>query len=336
MWQSVAASGPLEASLPWAAALGLTLSFYADGLSVFFAVLIAGIGALIVLYSSRYLDGHPAAGRFHATLFAFMGAMLGVVLANNMLTLFVFWELTGFTSFLLIGFEHERQERAAAVQALIVTGTGGMALLAAAVLVEQAAGTLICRCCCRWPVASLIGTYAAIVALVLLAAFTKSAQVPFHFWLPNAMTAPTPVSAYLHSATMVKAGHISRREDDTDPRRDAHRGRQRSPSSARSPWSSGASTALAETDLKRILGILDRERAWRADDAARRRRQRPCRRAGVPGRACVLQGRAVPGGGHDRPRDGQRDDVTVPGRDCGARCRSRSCRRAAARWPGCR
>ena len=183
-----------------------------------------------------------------------MGSMLGVVLANNMLALFVFWELTGFTSFLLIGFDHERQEaRAAAVQALLVTGTGGMALLAAAVLVEQAAGTLHLSTLLAAGVSLRhAATYPAIVALVLFAAFTKSAQMPLHFWLPNAMTAPTPVSAYLHSATMVKAG--------------IYLVARLTPVAGGTPlWTGlvivagaltmalGAWRALAETDLKRVL-----------------------------------------------------------------------------------
>ena len=128
--------------LPWAPSLGLSLSFNLDGLGLLFATLITGIGALIVLYASRYLEGHAQASRFYASLFAFMGAMLGVVLSDNILTLFVFWELTGFTSFLLIGFEHERAAaRSAAIQALIVTGAGGLALLAAGVLLVDVSGT---------------------------------------------------------------------------------------------------------------------------------------------------------------------------------------------------
>jgi multicomponent Na+:H+ antiporter subunit A len=233
------------------------LSFYADGLSVLFAVLITSIGALIVIYSSRYFDGHPAAGRFHATLFAFMGSMLGVVLANNMLVLFVFWELTGFTSFLLIGFDHERQEaRAAAVQALLVTGTGGMALLAAAVLVEQAADTLHLSTLLAGGVSlQHAATYPAIVALVLFAAFTKSAQVPFHFWLPNAMTAPTPVSAYLHSATMVKAGiYLVARLTPVAGGTALWTGLVTVAGAL--TMSVGAWRALAETDLKRVLARI--------------------------------------------------------------------------------
>ena len=204
----IAVEGPITVSAPWAPSLGLSLSFRLDGLSVLFATLITGIGTLVVLYAARYLAQHPHAGRFHVTFFAFMGSMLGVVLSDNLIALFVFWELTGFTSYLLIGFEHERQAaRRAALQALLVTGAGGLALLAAAILLSQAGGSV--------SLSTLLtndtgirdhAMYRPIVGLVLFAAFTKSAQFPFHFWLPNAMQAPTPVSAYLHSATMVKAG----------------------------------------------------------------------------------------------------------------------------------
>ncbi len=204
----VAAAGPVVVDLPWAPSLGLSLAFNLDGLGLLFAMLITGIGALIVVYASAYLSGHVHAGRFFATLLAFMGSMLGVVLSDNVLSLFVFWELTGFTSFLLIGFEHDKAaSRAAAIQALVVTGAGGLAFLAAAVLLSQATGTTSLSALLAD--GTHLGTHPHAVAmtlLVLLAAFTKSAQVPFHFWLPNAMAAPTPVSAYLHSATMVKAG----------------------------------------------------------------------------------------------------------------------------------
>jgi multicomponent Na+:H+ antiporter subunit A len=204
----VGTRGPFAVSIPWVPGLDLSLSFRIDGLGVLFAALITGVGALVVLYAARYLEHHPFAGRFHATLFAFMGSMLGLVLSDNLIALFVFWELTGFTSYLLIGFDHEREEaRRAALQALLVTAAGGLALLAAALVMRQAGGSasvsvLIAN-------GTSFGTqavYGPLVGLVLLAAFTKSAQFPFHFWLPNAMQAPTPVSAYLHSATMVKAG----------------------------------------------------------------------------------------------------------------------------------
>ena len=202
------ASNPRVVDLPWAPSLGLTLSFNLDGLGVLFAWLITAIGTLVVLYASAYLKSHPQAGRFYASLFAFMGAMLGVALSDNILTLFVFWELTGFTSFLLIGFEHDREDaRAAALQALIVTGAGGLALLAAGVLLVDITGTAsLSTMGASGASTAADPVYPAVMMLVLGAAFTKSAQVPFHFWLPNAMAAPTPVSAYLHSATMVKAG----------------------------------------------------------------------------------------------------------------------------------
>ena len=203
----VSLHGPFAVTAAWAPALDLSLSLRLDGLSALFATLISGVGTLIVIYAGKYLEHHALAGRFQVALFAFMGSMLGVVLSDNVIALFVFWELTGFSSYLLIGFEHERPEaRRAATQALIVTGGGGLALLAAALLIVDASGTpLLSEMIGRGP---LTGSplYPAIVGLVLLAACTKSAQVPFHFWLPNAMQAPTPVSAYLHSATMVKAG----------------------------------------------------------------------------------------------------------------------------------
>ena len=204
----VATHGPVTVSVPWVPSLGLSLSFRLDGLSLLFAILITGIGALVVLYAARYLGQHPHAGRFQVSLFAFMGSMLGVVLSDNLIALFVFWELTGFTSYLLIGFEHERQEaRRAALQALLVTGAGGLALLAAAVMLWQAGGSVsLSTLLANGTTIGSHAMYGPIVGLVLLAAFTKSAQFPFHFWLPNAMQAPTPVSAYLHSATMVKAG----------------------------------------------------------------------------------------------------------------------------------
>jgi multicomponent Na+:H+ antiporter subunit A len=194
--------------IPWAPSLNLSLAFNLDGLGLLFAFLIVGIGVLVVLYSSAYLANQPHTSRFYASLFAFMGAMLGVALSDNILTLFVFWELTGFTSFLLIGFEHEREDaRSAALQALIVTGGGGLALLAAGVLLIDMTGTAsLSMMAARGASIAAHPFYPVVAILVLLAAFTKSAQVPFHFWLPNAMAAPTPVSAYLHSATMVKAG----------------------------------------------------------------------------------------------------------------------------------
>ena len=153
------------------------------------------VGALIVLFSSRYFDGDPRAGRFLATLFAFMGSMLGVVLADNMFALFVFWELTGFTSFLLIGFDQERaQSRSSAIQAFVVTGTGGMASTCCGGTHRASdwAPTNLSALIAGGASVRQSAAYHWIAGLVLLAAFTKSAQTPFHFWLPNAMAAPTP------------------------------------------------------------------------------------------------------------------------------------------------
>jgi multicomponent Na+:H+ antiporter subunit A len=195
-------------STPWVSGLDVSLDFALDGLSGLFALLISGIGTLIVIYAGGYLKGHPQLGRFLLFLMMFMGAMLGLVLADNVVTLFVFWELTSLASYLLIGFESERAPaRRAALQALLVTGLGGLALLAGLLLLADVGGAW------RLSELNLAGAavqadpfYLPIVLLVLLGAFTKSAQWPFHSWLPGAMQAPTPVSAYLHSATMVKAG----------------------------------------------------------------------------------------------------------------------------------
>src|SRR5690606_28355880 len=192
----VARGGVLTESFSWVPGLGVALAFRLDGLSMLFALLITGIGALIVLYSGAYLHGHPHLGRFYAYLLGFMAAMLGLVLADDLIAMFVFWELTSVTSFLLIAFQHNQAaSRRAALQALLITGGGGLALLAGLILLGSAGGS--------WQFSGLAAEaiaghalYPAILALVLIGAFTKSAQLPFHLWLPNAMAAPTPVSAY--------------------------------------------------------------------------------------------------------------------------------------------
>ncbi len=194
--------------LDWIPALGVTLSLRLDGLSMLFGLVITAAGTIVTLYSGAYLGGHPHSGRYQVLLQSFMVAMLGLVLADNLILLFVFWELTTFTSFLLIGFEHKQTDaRESARQALFVTGAGGLAMLAGFVLIGQAAGTYsITELLARGDGLTRAARYPVILGLVLAGAFTKSAQFPFHFWLPNAMTAPTPISAFLHSATMVKAG----------------------------------------------------------------------------------------------------------------------------------
>ncbi|CAN7626910.1 putative monovalent cation/H+ antiporter subunit A [Rhizobium sp. LjRoot30] len=192
----------------WVPSYNLSFSWYIDGLALVFALLITGIGVLVVLYAGGYMKGHPQQGRFLSFLLMFMGAMLGLVMSDSFLMLFVFWELTSITSFLLIGFDHERPAaRRAALQALLVTGGGGLFLLAGLLLLWNIADVTQMSLLLSYGEAVKASPYyLAALLLVLVGAFTKSAQFPFHFWLPNAMEAPTPVSAYLHSATMVKAG----------------------------------------------------------------------------------------------------------------------------------
>lgn len=192
----------------WVPAYNLSFSWFIDGLSLTFLLLISGIGALVILYAGGYLKGHPQQGRFFSFLLLFMGAMLGLVASDSFLMLFVYWELTSIASFLLIGFDHAREAaRRAALQALVVTGGGGLFLLAGLLILWNVTGVT------QFSLLKSFGAevraspfYLAMLFLVLGGAFTKSAQFPFHVWLPNAMEAPTPVSAYLHSATMVKAG----------------------------------------------------------------------------------------------------------------------------------
>jgi multicomponent K+:H+ antiporter subunit A len=195
-------------SLPWLPALGVDFGFRIDGLAWLFALLVGGIGALVVLYAAWYLDPEDPAPRFFTFLLLFMGAMLGVVLADNLVLLVVFWELTSLSSFLLIGYWTQRDDaREGARMALAVTGAGGLCLLAGALLLGDIAGSFrLDAVLAAGDVIRAHPRYETALVLVLLGAFTKSAQVPFQFWLPHAMAAPTPVSAYLHSATMVKAG----------------------------------------------------------------------------------------------------------------------------------
>jgi len=195
-------------AIEWIPTLGINISFYIDGLSLLFALLITGIGFFVVLFAGSYMEGNRHLDRFYFWLFLFMGSMLGIVVSNNLFTLFVFWELTSLTSYFLIGFNHEHEKsRSAALQALLVTATGGLAMLAGFILLASVSGTTtVSELLAKGDIVRHSHLYTPILLLVLVGAFTKSAQVPFHFWLPNAMVAPTPVSAYLHSATMVKAG----------------------------------------------------------------------------------------------------------------------------------
>jgi multicomponent Na+:H+ antiporter subunit A len=193
----------------WSPTLQLSLSFYIDGLGLFFALLITSLGLLILIYALKYMKGYPQEGWFFGYLLLFMCAMLGVVLSANLISLFVFWELTSLSSFLLIGFNStEEKSKWGARQALLVTFTGGLALFTGFILLNMIVdGNFDLIHILNNPEALQDGPMlTAAIILILAGAFTKSAQFPFHFWLPNAMAAPTPVSAYLHSATMVKAG----------------------------------------------------------------------------------------------------------------------------------
>lgn len=195
-------------TLKWFPLLGVSISLYVDGLSLLFALLITGIGTLIVIYSIPYLDSDASLSRYFCYLFLFMAAMLGVVLADNLITLFICWEITSISSYLLIGFNHERAAaRKAALNALLITSSGALFLLVGFLIIGIAANTYSISTLLNQGAAFVENRwYPIILFFVLIGAFTKSAQFPFHFWLPNAMEAPTPISAYLHSATMVQAG----------------------------------------------------------------------------------------------------------------------------------
>ena len=192
----------------WIPALGLSFGFFLDPLGAMFAGLILGIGLLIIIYARFYLASEDPMGRFLAFLLLFQGAMLGIVISDNVLLLLVFWEMTSLSSFLLIGFwRHTAEARQGARMALVVTGGGGLALIAGMLLLGNIAGSFDLRVIlASGALIQASPLYPVALILILLGCFTKSAQFPFHFWLPHAMAAPTPVSAYLHSATMVKAG----------------------------------------------------------------------------------------------------------------------------------
>ncbi|MGR3365107.1 MAG: proton-conducting transporter transmembrane domain-containing protein, partial [Maritimibacter harenae] len=198
----------IQAQFEWLPQLGLSASFFLDGLGLLFAGMILGVGLLIILYARFYLSGDDPMGQFYTYLLLFQGAMLGIVLSDNILLLLVFWELTSLSSFLLIGYwKHLPEGRQGARMALAVTGSGGLAMIGGMLILGNIVGS--------YELTDILSSgemikesewYLPALILILLGAFTKSAQFPFHFWLPHAMAAPTPVSAYLHSATMVKAG----------------------------------------------------------------------------------------------------------------------------------
>ena len=205
---AIAQGGILQEEIVWLPALGLNLVIRMDGFAWMFCMLILGIGALVVLYARYYMSPSDPVPRFFSFLLAFMGSMVGVVLSGNIIQLAFFWELTSLFSFLLIGYWHHRKDaRRGARMALTVTGTGGLCMLAGMLVIGHIVGSYdLDQVLAAGLQVRAHPLYFTALVLVLLGALTKSAQFPFHFWLPHAMAAPTPVSAYLHSATMVKAG----------------------------------------------------------------------------------------------------------------------------------
>lgn len=200
---------PVQNSLSWVPSLGIDFAVRLDGLSLMFALIITGIGSLVVLYSIFYMSKErEALGNFYVYLLLFMGAMLGVVLSDNLIVFYTFWEMTSVASFLLISYWHQRRAaRYGAQKSMLITVFGGFAMLLGFILLYSISGTFsISQMFTAAGEMSRHVLFLPALVLVLLGAFTKSVQFPFHIWLPDAMEAPTPISAYLHSATMVKAG----------------------------------------------------------------------------------------------------------------------------------
>jgi len=208
LWVLFGQALPISMTWPWVPGLGIELAFRVDGLAALMLLMITGVGSAVFVYTGGYLAARSDQLRAYQLLSLFMIAMIGCVTSDNLLLLFLFWEATSLLSFLLVGFYHERCEaRRSAQQALLVTGGGGLVLLAGFIVLGQAMGTYTISAIVQaLPATEPTFALQLALALILVGAFTKSAQFPFHFWLPNAMTAPTPVSAYLHSATMVKLG----------------------------------------------------------------------------------------------------------------------------------
>ncbi|NEW03607.1 Na+/H+ antiporter subunit A [Bacillus megaterium] len=205
----VSKGGTYLHSMKWIPSLGINFDAYVDGLGLLFSLLITGIGTLVILYSIYYLSKtKEALHSFYVYLLLFMGSMLGVVLSDNLMSLYSFWELTSLSSFLLIGYWYKREKsQYGALKSMLITVFGGLSLLAGIVLLYVMTGTFSIReIISNVDVVTSSHLFIPALVLILLGAFTKSAQFPFHIWLPDAMEAPTPVSAYLHSATMVKAG----------------------------------------------------------------------------------------------------------------------------------
>ncbi|UUQ65199.1 monovalent cation/H+ antiporter subunit A [Pseudomonas fuscovaginae UPB0736] len=208
LYPQIAHGGVIHQTISWLPSLGLDLVLRLDGFAWLFSMLVLGIGTLVSLYARYYMSPEDPVPRFFAFFLAFMGAMLGLVLSGNLIQIVFFWELTSLFSFLLIGYWHHRSDaRRGAYMALTVTGAGGLCLLAGVLILGHVVGSyeldVVLAAGDRIRAHAL---YPVLLPLILIGALSKSAQFPFHFWLPRAMAAPTPVSAYLHSATMVKAG----------------------------------------------------------------------------------------------------------------------------------
>ena len=208
LMDEVASGQILIAQLNWVPSLNINLTFVVDGWGLCLALVVSGMGALVIIYASSYLQGHAAIGRFYTFILIFMASMLVLVLADNVFLMYIAWELTSLSSFFLIGFYHEKESsQKAALQALLVTGFGGLLMLAGLTWLTAVSGSSSFQTIqANRELVLQSPSFLPILGLVLLGAFTKSAQFPFHFWLPNAMAGPAPVSTYLHSATMVKAG----------------------------------------------------------------------------------------------------------------------------------
>ncbi|MCL2524049.1 MAG: monovalent cation/H+ antiporter subunit A [Betaproteobacteria bacterium] len=208
LYPQLATDGVLRYTIPWSPTLGIDFQLRMDGYAWLFAMLVSLIGTLVVVYARYYMSPEDPVPRFFSFFLAFMGSMLGVVLSGNLLQLAMFWELTSLASFMLIAYWHHRSDaRSGARMALTVTGMGGLALLAGMLLIGHVVGSYdLDAVLAAGDQIKAHDWYPTIVVLIAVGALTKSAQFPFHFWLPHAMAAPTPVSAYLHSATMVKAG----------------------------------------------------------------------------------------------------------------------------------
>lgn len=244
---------PNVVSWSWVPSVDVNLGFFLDGFGLLFALLISAVGTMVFLYAGGYLAGSPKLGRFYGWIGLFFGSMLGLVLSDNILVMFIFWELTSISSFMLIGHYHEDADaRKCARQALVVTVSGGLVLMAGLILLGLAAGSWHFSEILAGPSLAEHASYPIILTLVAIGAFTKSAQFPFHFWLPNAMAGPAPVSALLHSATMVKAGvFLLARLNPTLGGTDAWFFLLTSVGSITMVWN--ALLALRQDDLKKIL-----------------------------------------------------------------------------------